>query len=270
MSVTRMLRVAGALVVGRTRYLGRVLGVDFQRVDESLGRETRKALRRLGHLGRRTPRLLVYAAQNLGGLGVQHEFGHWAGAFMDQVDKALCADPTEPHRVAFESALAVDAVAMGYVPSAEEPSPRMWHPTHLVQALDERGIPEAWYKLRLQLGIRVEDTGEGKREGTPAGERWWSAPEDGGGDVVWHRLGFFEREICRYGGVRWVDFYGGCYHRGGGARECGWSGSSSQDTTGRMRNPRPGGCGRRRGTKGCCRGCGPTPRRHDGCGRMGL
>ena len=56
----------------------------------------------------------------------------------------------------------------------------------------------------------------GTEEDTPAGGANWKVVEDGGGEVVWHRAGFFSRDVCRWGGVRWVDFYGGCDFESGG------------------------------------------------------
>ena len=146
---------------------------------EEIEMAKRRALRAAG-LGPAEPAGAWYLEKQAGGMGHTHVYQIAAGAYVDQVDRALRGECGRPVRAAMADRIA----AMGKRRGCRE-SPLTWHPEEQVEDLSEDDLAEAWLKYKIRAGRRGVLTGAQ----VPASLRAevWGQAEVGGGRRAWAR-----------------------------------------------------------------------------------
>ena len=69
---------------------------------------------------------------------------------MVHMDKALRARPGDGHGLAGQAAIALRAHQLGFVPTAERPTPLDWRPAYAIDRLDPHRSVDAWLLALLR------------------------------------------------------------------------------------------------------------------------
>ena len=103
--------------------------------------------------------VLTFAPTTMGGWGFERAYTVASAALIDEINRALSGKDGEPSRHILEALIAWTAHGLGFEPSVEEPTPLEWWPMHLKDSLDEELIGQAWFKYRLETGLRARHSG---------------------------------------------------------------------------------------------------------------